>query len=148
MPHDWMKMAAGVAERSRDLSRRTGAVLVRGGGVAFTTGCNDLPHGVLDLPERRARPAKYKWTEHAERNAIYRAAREGIPTNGAEMFLTWYPCADCARAIIQAGIVRLTCIRPDWEDPTWREDFIVVREMLLEAGVAVLFADGSAPVAR
>jgi dCMP deaminase len=56
------------------------------------------------LSNRWERPAKYQWVEHAERNAIYNAARMGIPLKGCTAYITLAPCADCTRALIQAGI--------------------------------------------
>jgi dCMP deaminase len=61
-------------------------------------GDNGFPRGADDdLEARHARPAKHKWTEHAERNAIFAAARAGIPIDGCTMYLPWFPCMDCAR---------------------------------------------------
>ena len=91
-----------------------------------------------DRPEERhARPAKYKWTEHAERNAIYYAARIGTPLLGCRMYLPWFPCMDCARAIAQAGIVELICLKPDLADPQWGGDFAEVPALMKEAGVRI-----------
>ena len=42
--------------------------------------------------------------EHAERNAIYNAARAGTPRKAARIYVEIMPCMDCARAIVQAGI--------------------------------------------
>jgi dCMP deaminase len=42
--------------------------------------------------------------EHAERNAIYNAARCGTPLEGCTLYVEIMPCMDCARAIVQAGI--------------------------------------------
>lgn len=56
------------------------------------------------LSERWERPQKYQWVEHAERNAIYNAARMGIPLKGCTAYITLAPCADCTRALIQSGI--------------------------------------------
>ena len=56
------------------------------------------------IEERQERPEKYYWFEHAERNSIYNAARIGVSTKGSKMYMTCgVPCADCARAIINAG---------------------------------------------
>jgi len=113
--------------------------------VVLATGWNGFPRGIDDdRDERHERPAKYKWTEHAERNAIYNAAANGTALRGATMVMPWYPCADCARAIIQSGIIGLVCVEPDWSDAIWADDFSIVREMLDEAGVAVVFAQGRA----
>lgn len=101
-------------------------------------------------PERWERPLKYDFVEHAERNAVYNAARVGIPIAGCRAYLNWepYPCKDCAKAFIQAGITEV--IGPDIEFPnhkkaespeedqwkagdTWK--FTVSRTMMDEAGV-------------
>ena len=55
------------------------------------------------------------------------------------MFMPWYPCADCARAMIQSGIAKAVCLEPDWNDAKWAADFAVVREMFAEAGLPVEF---------
>jgi dCMP deaminase len=48
-----------------------------------------------------------------------------------------YPCAACARMLIQAGVVRIIAISPDEENPRWIEDGEIARAMLSEAGVEV-----------
>jgi len=128
--HDrWVSMAELVASWSKDPSTKVGAVVVEPGSqVVKSTGWNGFPRGVAEteaalrgeeygdklIDDRwEKRPEKYEWVEHAERNAIYNAARHGISLNGCVMYLNWAPtpCADCARAIIQAGIVAV--IGPD-----------------------------------
>lgn len=136
----WMDMAKLVATWSKDRSRTCGAVIVDDRNVLVSIGWNGFPRGIDDdVDMRHERPAKYKWTEHAERNAIFNAAANGHPTKGCTMYLPWYPCADCARAIIQSGITEIVCIEPDWNDHVWAEDFSVVREMLEESEIGVRF---------
>lgn len=135
-----MKLALLVSERSKDRSRKTAAVIVDQNESEIATGYNGFPRGVDDnVDSRHERPAKYKWTEHAERNAIYNAARSGIRTEGCRMYMPWYPCMDCARAVIQAGIGELVCYEPDWNDPIWAKDFADVPLLLSEGGVKVRF---------
>ncbi|MTH52494.1 ComE operon protein 2 [Bacillus mangrovi] len=43
-------------------------------------------------------------TIHAEMNAILQCAKFGVPTEGAEIYVTHFPCLQCCKAIIQAGI--------------------------------------------
>ncbi|BAM47221.1 ComE operon protein 2 [Amphibacillus xylanus] len=43
-------------------------------------------------------------TVHAEMNAILQCAKFGVQTEGAEIYVTHYPCLQCCKAIIQAGI--------------------------------------------
>lgn len=143
----WMDLTIFISQWSKDRSRKCGAIIVDDRNVLISIGWNGFPRGINDnIDARHARPAKYQWTEHAERNAIYNAAAAGHPTNNCTMFLSWFPCADCARAIIQSGIKNLVCIEPNWEDPVWAKDFIMVREMLAETSVVVEFVPGSPPV--
>jgi dCMP deaminase len=137
---DWdsrfMALASHIGAWSKDRSRRVGCVIVGPNNEIRSTGYNGFPRNINDdLNHRHERPAKYKWTEHAERNAIYNAARIGISLDGCRMYLPWFPCMDCARAIVQSGMVELICIKPDLSDPQWGGDFAEVPELLTEAGV-------------
>ena len=143
----WMDMARLVGSWSKDRSRKCGAVIVDSRNVLVSIGWNGFPRGINDdVDARHERPVKYKWAEHAERNSIFNAAANGHHTLGCTMYLPWYPCADCARAIIQAGIAEVVCIEPDWNDPVWAADFAVVREMFKESHVVARFVAGDAPV--
>lgn len=135
----WMAMATAVAGWSKDRSRGVGAVIIGDANQILATGYNGFPRGVDDNVEaRHERPAKYVWTEHAERNAIYNAARTGVALAGSTMYLPWFPCADCARAIVQSGVALLVAVEPVLgNEPKWDDDFRVARELLGEAGVAI-----------
>lgn len=134
----WLELAKVVASWSKDRSRGCGAVIVDDRQNVVSLGWNGFPRGVDDnVDSRHERPAKYKWTEHAERNAIYNAAANGHATRGCVMVIPWYPCADCARAIIQAGIQGIVCVEPVWDDPVWGADFTIAMEMMAEAGLWV-----------
>jgi dCMP deaminase len=104
-------------------------------------GCNALPCGVYDpTGERSSRPEKYGWIEHAERNAIYSAARTGIALAGATMYVELMPCIECARAIIQAGICEVivsTDRMLHYESEKYSEQHSSAELMLREAGVSV-----------
>ena len=106
----WIDIANRVAQESKDRSTKVGCVIVSDDGVILSTGWNGFPRGVNDQDEaKHERPAKYHWTEHAERNAIFNAAREGIRLKGSTAYLNWepYPCEACMRALHQAGIRRI-----------------------------------------
>jgi len=136
----WMELATLISTWSKDRSRKTAAVIVDHRNVVLSVGWNGFPRGVNDnINKRHKRPDKYKWTEHAERNAIYNAAAKGIPLQDSTMYLAWYPCCDCARAIIQSGISKLICVEPDWSDPHYAEDFDITRKMLNETNIQVFF---------
>ncbi len=128
------------AQNSNDARTKVGCAIFRGDDV-LSIAWNEFPFGVKEAEGRREAPLKYKYTEHAERNAIYNCAKYGRSLWGSTMYLPWYPCADCARAIIQSGIKELVCYSPDWEnlDPKWAEDFKAASVMLLEAEIVVTY---------
>lgn len=139
-----MAMLPTIAERSKDPSTKTSCVIVTPDGAGAIYGFNSFPENVVDhKPERWERPEKYFWVEHAERNAIYRAARAGIALDGSTMYLSWLPCMDCGRAIIQSGITRLVCDKKMVDlrrnDPKWKPDFDRVLTLLEEGCVRVEF---------
>lgn len=132
----FLAIARRVAEESPDRSRKTGAVIVDAFGDIVSVGCNTLPDGVEHSDEFLSRPAKYDWTEHAERNAIFEVAKSaGKSTDGCTMVLPWFPCAHCARAIVQSGIKRVVAPYPDVTDPNWGEEFKTALRMLEKKGV-------------
>lgn len=136
----FMTMARHAATRSKDRSTKVGCVLVGPDNEVVSAGYNSFPRGINDdVPERYERPEKYKWTEHAERNAIYNAARVGVATKGARAYLPWFPCMDCARALVQAGITEIVCHEPDLSTPTWGDDFKRALVLFDEAGVRVRY---------
>lgn len=127
---------------SSDRSTRVGCIITNRFDDIVGGGVNDFPHGVDCEPDcRHERPAKYQWIEHAERNAIYEAARRGNSLLDTRMYLPWFPCVDCARAIIQSGIRTLVCIEPDFSDERWGDDFRVSVDLLAEGGVLVIYFD-------
>lgn len=132
----FMELAALTALRSKDRSTKVGAVIVSPDKGVQVLGYNGFPRNIADdRNARHERPVKYEWTEHAERNAIYNAARNGFPTRACTMYSTLCPCVDCARAIIQAGILRIVCPAPDFNHPTFGQSFVTATEMLREARV-------------
>jgi dCMP deaminase len=140
--HRFMVLAANIGSWSKDRSAKTGCVIVGPDRLIRSTGFNGFVRGVDDdVAARHERPAKYSWTEHAERNAIYNAARLGISVHGCTVYINWFPCIDCARAIIQSGITRVVGLQPDRGDARWGADFTVSFEMFAEVGVELALFD-------
>ena len=97
-----------VGMRSKDPNTQLGCIIVGPNHEIRSTGYNSFPRGIRDdVPERLVRPTKYLWIEHAERNAICNAARAGTATEACTIYVEIMPCMDCARAIVQAGIVEV-----------------------------------------
>lgn len=135
---DWqtylMGFAGWAAEKSKD-STKVGAVLVGPEKDVRLTAYNGPPRGVMDLPARRERPCKYKFSAHAEANLVAFAAREGIRTAGCTVYVTHHPCSACARTLIQAG-VRAVVVGPGTTSMP-PEEFDAAAIMFREAGVKV-----------
>ena len=136
-----LEQAIVVARQSPSRPRKVGAVLVLADGATTLAACNDFPAGVRDIEARHAHPERLLWIEHAERNAIFAAARRGMATAGATLIATFHPCADCARAIVQAGIARLHTLAPDFSDPLWGPAFRCSQAILEEGGVRVIYLE-------
>lgn len=134
----FMELALHVASWSKDQSTKVGCVVVSPSQEVLALGYNGFPRGLDDdRIERHVAPAKYAWTEHAERNAVFSAARVGVSLRGATMYLPWFPCPDCARAIVQSGVKTLVAVEPDHSDPRWGEGFPVADGILRECGVEI-----------
>ena len=135
----FMELAKHVSSLSKDESTKIGAAIVGPDKEIRSTGYNSFPRGVNDdEPNRQTRPMKYKWIEHAERNAIFNAARIGVSLKGCTLYCSmWMPCTDCARAIIQSGISEVVVETIDVVDDRWKEDFEVATQMFTESGVVL-----------
>jgi dCMP deaminase len=109
---DWpvyfMDIAGRVATRSTCPRRSVGAVIVVNKRI-LATGYNGAPAGMDHCTDVGCLMVDGHCvrTLHAEQNAIIQAAQFGVSTRGAEMFITSSPCLNCAKAIINAGIIKV-----------------------------------------
>lgn len=134
----FVDLAKHIAEWSKDTNRKNGAVIVDDDNNVLSLGYNGFPRGCDDSIESRyEQPTKYLYTEHAERNSIYHAARNGVNIKGGKMYMTMFCCADCARGIIQSGIKEIIAPKPDLTHPKWGEHFSSAIEMLTESNVKI-----------
>ena len=107
----YLRNAYCLARQSRDPSNQNGSTLVSADNEIIGTGNNNFPIGVVFTKERsEVRPDKYRYFEHAERAAIYQAARAGSKVFGSTMFVPWAACCDCARAIINSGVLTVVSV--------------------------------------
>lgn len=147
----FIRLAMLIAEKSKDPSTKVGCVIVGPDNEIRSTGFNGFARGVheegyhipkgaiemyVDVSERWERPAKYEWVEHAERNAVYNAARTGVALKGCRAYLNWEPtpCIECAKGFIQAGIIEVIGPNlPFTHNKDWKFDISSV--MMDEAGL-------------
>jgi dCMP deaminase len=128
----FMTIAQMVALWSKDPDTKVGAILVKNRRI-YATGYNGLPEGIDDdIPGRMDRPEKYKWFEHAERNVLC-----NVDATDSTMYTTLWPCADCARGIVQAKVDRVVVSNSAETRPHWEESFETARDMFEEAGILV-----------
>lgn len=83
-----------------------GAVVGRD-GRSIVSGFNGAPAGMKHCQHDPDDPTPCENATHAEANAIGYAAREGLATRGATLYITHSPCYSCSHVIIAAGIVRV-----------------------------------------
>lgn len=138
-----MHAAYMAALKSTDQSTKTGAILVQA-GWNVVTGWNSHVPGYGYEPEHHERPFKYAVTEHAERDVILKAAKEGIKTEGLTLVANWVCCPDCARAIVLAGIRQVICHKAcmDRDRPDWKPMVDTGLEILKRGGVELVIWDG------
>ena len=139
----YMGIAQEVAKLSKDKSTKVGAVIVGSSNEVRSIGYNGAPRGCSadegDDP-RTERPEKYWWVAHAELNAIVNAARIGTPLDNSTIVVTHFPCMDCAKAIVQAGIKKVTVLtpEPDFEE-RWADHIARSVRLFAECGVHIEF---------
>lgn len=133
-----------LAAQSPDPSTQNGAMVLDEYGTMIGEGYNCFPEGVEYKPERWERPAKYDYIEHAERNAIFDAAKYGRATHGGTLVCTWACCPECARAAKQAGICQVITHKQsvDRSSDEWRARIEVAFTILREANVGIALWDG------
>jgi len=151
----FLGLAAMASFRSKDPSTQNGCVIVDpltlhplvSGYNGFPRGCSDDDYP-WDREAENIEDTKYPYVEHSERNAIFLAAGRGVSLMGSILYLYsekgYYPCNECARAIIQSGIKE---VRMAWamDENTDIYDWGITKRMFESAnvGVHVLNLDAS-----
>lgn len=110
----WMRLAVNEGQHTSDFWRSVGAVAVRNGGL-LATGYNvHLPteySPYVDGDPRSESSAgehiNSSTALHAEASLIAHAAKTGLSLEGADLFVSTFPCPQCARLIASAGFTRL-----------------------------------------
>jgi dCMP deaminase len=136
----FMKMVELASTRTTCMRRRVGAVLVKDGHIV-STGYNGAPRGLKHCEEVGCVRQKMNIPSgqrqelcravHAEQNAIVQAAYHGIATNGAVLYTTTWPCVQCAKMLINAGIKEIVYAETkNYHDP-------LSEEILKESGMVV-----------
>lgn len=104
----FMMQALVIAQRSTCDRAYVGSVLVKdnrsigtgyNGSVSNQKHCNEVGHQMVDDHCVR--------TIHSEMNALLQCAKQGIPTDGTEIYVTHFPCYNCTKSLLQAGVKKI-----------------------------------------
>ena len=105
----YIKAAQLCAKNSYAVKLQVGAIIVKDGQI-MSDGFNGTPCGFENKCEVKSIDGSLltlSYVLHAESNAILKCAKYGRPTNGSTLYITHSPCIECAKLIIQAGIIRV-----------------------------------------
>lgn len=135
----WDEYFMGIAMlsvmRSKDPNSQVGACIVRDNKI-LSLGYNGMPIGCDDdiMPWGREGDdldTKYMYVCHSELNAILNAGKD---LHGSTIYVTLFPCNECAKAIIQSGIKRIVYLDDKYKDSN---NNIAARFLLKTAGVGM-----------
>ena len=133
----FMAIAKLSAMRSKDPNTQVGACIVSEDNRILSIGYNGAPNGFNDERFPWAREGenletKYPYVVHAELNAILNSIQD---LHGCTLYVSLFPCNECAKAIIQAGI---TCVVYESDKYDGTEGNIASKRMFHDAGVKLI----------
>jgi dCMP deaminase len=137
----WEEYFMGIAimssKRSKDPSTQVGACIVSKDNRIISVGYNGFPKGCSDNEypwDKEGSPlvTKYIYVVHAELNAILNARGKNL--DGTYLYVTLFPCNECAKAVIQSGIERIIYLDNKYDGT---DSVLASKRMLLSAGVHV-----------
>lgn len=134
----FMSIALVCAKRSKDPSTQVGACIVNQQNIVIGLGYNGLPRGLSDseypwsVKIGEVENTKYPYVVHAELNAILNSSQN---LNGATIFVTLFPCNECAKAIIQSGIAKIVYLHTGDQS---QSHYISSNKMLAGANVELV----------
>ena len=142
----FMGIAVNSSMRSKDPSTQVGACIVNAQKKVVSIGYNGMPSGVDDdqisWDASEGLESKYLYVAHAELNAILNA-KDGSALSNTKIYVTLFPCNECAKAIIQSGIKEVVYAEDKYKDTISAQ---ASRRLLTLAGVTMTPYKGRQPV--
>lgn len=133
----FMGVALLSAKRSKDPNTKVGACIINAKKRIIGIGYNGFPMGCDDdvfpwgsTSENGALDTKYPYVVHAEANAILNTTAQSL--DNASLYVSLFPCNDCAKLIIQSGIKRIVYMDDKYKN---EDNNIAARKMFDAAGV-------------
>ena len=133
----YMIVALVAAKRSKDPNTQVGCVIVSDADRILSIGYNGFPNGCSDdeFPWEREGEflnTKYPYVVHAELNAILNSIQS---LSGCTIYVSLFPCNECAKAIIQSGI---RCVVYESDKYSGTDENIASKKMFRDAGVELV----------
>ncbi|MBP3851812.1 MAG: dCMP deaminase family protein [Erysipelotrichaceae bacterium] len=133
----FMSMAHLSALRSKDPNTQVGACIVNKDKRVVGLGYNGFPRGCEDdlFPwnrEGKFLDTKYPYVVHAELNAILNSIQN---LDGCTIYVSLFPCNECAKAIIQSGI---KCVVYESDKYNGTEGNVASKKMFRDAGIELV----------
>ena len=131
----YMAVATLTSKRSKDPCTQVGACIVNTDKKLIGMGYNGFPKGCSDLEFPWGKESedelntKFPYVVHAELNAILNSTTS---VKGATIYVTRFPCNECAKAIIQAGIAEVVYSQDKHPE---KPSFVAARRMFSSAGI-------------
>lgn len=138
----WDEYFMGIAKlsalRSKDPNTQVGACIVDNMNRILSIGYNGAPNGFDDTKfpwDREGKPleTKYLYVCHAELNAILNFRGNRKDFEDSKLYVALFPCNECAKAIIQAGIKEVIYLSDKYKD---QDNFKASKRLFDECGVS------------
>lgn len=131
----FMGVSLLASQRSKDPNTQVGACIVDDQNRILSTGYNGFPQGCSDdeFPWNRDSAlgeTKYQFVVHAELNAILNGRGKSLA--GSKLYVSLFPCHECAKAIIQSGVREVVYLSDKYNGT---ESDVASKRMLAAAGV-------------
>lgn len=128
----FMLQAIMLAARSTCTRLHVGAVVVKdgriiaggyNGSVSGTPHCTEVGDLIVDGHCIRA--------VHAEQNALMQLAKMGISADGAQVFVTDFPCVHCTKLLLQAGVTKINYLR-NYQNDDFVSELLHAKNVVIE----------------
>ena len=127
------------AGRSKDPSTQVGACFVNKNGRVISAGYNGTPRNWNDElfpwgsnPKDGEENIKYPYVIHAEMNGVLNYDGPKTDFDGSTVFVTLFPCSNCAKLLIQLGVKKIVYL---FDDRKETKDNICAKTLLKTCGV-------------
>lgn len=139
---NYSQLTYAISLFSKDPDKKVGSIFLHPKTFQIlSTGYNGFPRKVNETKKRWKKPEKYKWVVHSEQNGIYNATLNGVKLKNSILFTTKFPCNDCAKGLIQAGINTIYTYKPDLNHKTWGQSVKISLEMFKESNITIHYLD-------